>query len=254
MRICVFGLFIAASFCQAQTQAEFEVASVKPNHLDDHIVTVDVGPGDRFTARGYTLALLIQRAWGVMRWRVTGGPDWIRSDRFDVVAKAGTPGNLTEEQLQPRLQSLLAERFKLKLHEAPRQMIGYTLTTTRQGPKMKAASGPEPPFETLRLGYLRGRGLELALPTFAKILGGILDVPVEDDTGLKGVWVFKVAWTEEFDPNRGLPGTADTSRAAEPGGSTVFTAVEDQLGLKLAPRRITADALVIDSAEQPSEN
>jgi uncharacterized protein (TIGR03435 family) len=245
------NLFLAASLSPAQAPAEFEVASVRPNHLDDHIVTIDVGPGGRFAARGYTLALLIQRAWGVMRWRVIGGPGWIRSDRFDVVAKATVPGNLTEEQLQPMLQALLADRFKLKLHKAPKQMIGYTLMTTRQGPKMKPASSPEQPFETLRLGYLRDRGLELTLPTFAKILGGILDVPVEDGTGLKGVWLFKVAWTEEFDTNRGLPGTADTSRSAEPGRSTVFTDMEDQLGLRLTPRRMAVDALVIESAEQP---
>ena len=107
------GLIAAASaFAQVRTPGEFEVASVRPNTSDDRIVTINVGPGGRFTAKGYTLVLLIQRAYGVMDWNVTGGPGWIRSERFDVAAEANVGGNLTEAQLQPMLQALLAERIK----------------------------------------------------------------------------------------------------------------------------------------------
>src|SRR3977135_4503832 len=97
----------AAAFAQMQAPTEFEVASVRPNTANDRIVTINVGPGGRFTARGYTLVLLMQRAYGVMDWNVTGGPDWIRSDRWDVNAKAIVPANLTEAQLQPMLQAML---------------------------------------------------------------------------------------------------------------------------------------------------
>src|SRR5437667_6944117 len=115
----------AAAFAQTRAPTEFETASVRPNTLDDHIVTVNVGPGGRFAARGYTLVLLMQRAYGVMDWNVSGGPGWIRTDRYDVSAKANVAGNLTEAQLRPMLQALLAERFKLRLHQSSKEMSGY---------------------------------------------------------------------------------------------------------------------------------
>jgi hypothetical protein len=105
-------------YSQPKSSTEFEVASVRPNMADDRIVTINVGPSGRFTARGYTLVLLLQRAYGVMDWNLAGGPAWIRSDRFDVSAKANVSGNLTEHELQPMLQRLLAERFRLKVHHA----------------------------------------------------------------------------------------------------------------------------------------
>src|SRR3977135_16702 len=102
----------AAAFAQMQAPTEFEVASVRPNTANDRIVTIDVGPGGRFAARGYTLVLLMQRAYGVMDWNVTGGPGWIRADRYDVSAKAIIAGNLTEAQLRPDRQGLRADTFK----------------------------------------------------------------------------------------------------------------------------------------------
>src|ERR1700687_4610939 len=101
----------ATAFAKPPPPTEFEVASVRLNTANDRIVTINVGPGDRFSARGYTLVLLMQRAYGVMDWNVTGGPAWIRTDRYDVAAKANIAGNLTEERLQPMLQKLLADRF-----------------------------------------------------------------------------------------------------------------------------------------------
>src|SRR5882762_3196843 len=117
----------AAAFSQGQPPTEFEVASVRPNTANDRIVTINVGPGGRFDARGYTLVLLMQRAYGVMDWNITGGPGWIRTDRYDVSAKAGVAGNLTEAQLRPMLRRLLAERFNLRLHQGSKEMSGYAL-------------------------------------------------------------------------------------------------------------------------------
>ena len=112
----LIGVMAAASlFAQVPAPTEFEVASVRPNTANDRIVSINVGPGGRFAARGYTLVLLMQRAYGVMDWNVSGGPGWIRTDRYDVSAKAIVEGNLTETQLRPMLQRLLAERFKLRL-------------------------------------------------------------------------------------------------------------------------------------------
>ena len=126
---------VAAAIAFAQ---EFEVASVRENKLDDRIVTINVGPGGNFNARGYTLVLLMQRAYGVMDWNVTGGPGWIRTDRWDVAAKGNVSGNLTERQLQPMLQALLAERFKLRLHRDAKETSGYALVVARGGSKVHA--------------------------------------------------------------------------------------------------------------------
>src|SRR5437667_12841219 len=115
----------AAAFAQTRAPTEFETASVRPNTLDDHIVTVNVGPGGVFEARGYTLVLLMQRAYGVMDWNVAEGPAWIRVDRWDVSAKATLPGDLTEKQLRPMLQALLADRFKLKIHRGTKEISGH---------------------------------------------------------------------------------------------------------------------------------
>src|SRR5215471_174656 len=133
------GSLLAVAMVGAQAP-RFEVASVKPNLLDDRIVTVRVGPGPTFMARGYTLVLLIQRAYGVMEWNVSSGPAWIRSDPFDVLATADIKGALTEELPQPRLATLVAERFKLRLHESTQEMDAYALEVARGGPKVVAAA------------------------------------------------------------------------------------------------------------------
>src|SRR5215831_5510751 len=103
MRIwkCLIPLFaIGSPEIMGAATDQFEVASVRPNTLDDRIVSIAVGPGGRFVARGYTLVLLIQKAYGVMDWNVEGGPGWIRVDRFDVAATVQVPGNLTEAELR----------------------------------------------------------------------------------------------------------------------------------------------------------
>jgi uncharacterized protein (TIGR03435 family) len=142
------SLIVCIAAC-AQSPQAFEVASVRPNTANDRIVTINVGPGGRFAARGYTLVLLMQRAYGVMDWNVSGGPGWIRTDRYDVAAKAAA--NLTERQLQPMLQALLAERFKLRLHNASKEMPGYALVVARGGPKLTPTADGEEHSDTFRL-------------------------------------------------------------------------------------------------------
>jgi uncharacterized protein (TIGR03435 family) len=235
----------ATAFSQAQPPTEFEVASVKPNTLNDRIVAIKVGPGDRFTARGYTLVLLMQRAYGVMDWNVSTGPAWIRSDRFDVAAKAPVAGNLTEQQLRPMLQALLAERFKLKLHKTTKEMSGYALVVAKGGPKVQPSAGGEAHPDAFRFN---GTGLSfqgITMEDFARYVAGKLGLVGVDHTGLKGLYDAKADWT--LDPDQSAD-PRDSLRAA------VFAALQDQLGLKLTAQKITVQMLVIDSVEKPSEN
>jgi uncharacterized protein (TIGR03435 family) len=238
----------ATAFAQAQAQTEFEVASIRPNAANDHIVTINIGPGGRFDARGYTLKLLIQQAYGVMGWNISGGPGWIDTDRFDVSAKAIVAGNLTDKQLRPMLQGLLAERFKLRLHKASKDMSGYALVAN-DGPKVTASTDAEEHADTFRMSRAGLSGQGISMETFARFVGGKLGLVVVDKTGLKGVYDFKVEWTEVTDRD-GLPGV-DPREVLRP---AVFAALQDQLGLKLAAQTITVQMLVIDRAQKASEN
>ena len=219
---------------------------MKPNKLDDRIVTINIGPGARFAVRGYTLVLLMQQAYGVMGWNVTGGPAWIRSDRWDIAAKAPVSGNLTEAQLRPMLQALLADRFHLKVHEGSKEMPGYALVVAKGGLKARLASRDEPHSDTFRMG---GTGLSvqgISMPDFARFVAGKLGWIAVDQTGLQGLYDLKAEWT--VGPDQPGVDPRDALREA------ALDAIEHQLGLKLVPRKITVRMLFIDNVEKPSEN
>jgi uncharacterized protein (TIGR03435 family) len=244
------GLIAAfAATTHAQTPTEFEVASVRRNTANDRIVTINVGPGGRFAARGYTLVLLMQRAYGVMDWNVSGGPEWIRTDRYDVAANASVEGNLTERQLQPMLQRLLAERFKLKLHKSAKEMPGYALVVGKGGPKVQVSANGEEQRDSFRFTGAGLSGQGITMGDFARFVAGKLGLVAVDETQLKGLYDFNVKWKVETDPSASeLPGydPRDPLRLA------VMAALQDQLGLKLTAKKITVQMLVIDSVERAS--
>lgn len=231
----------------ASDPREFEAVSVKVNKLDDRIVTIRVGPGGRFDARGYTLVLLMQRAYGVMDWNVTGGPSWIRSDRFDVNAVAETGGrNLTEAQLRPMLAKLLAERFRLRIRETTREVAGYSLVTARGGAKVRLSPAGEAADRDAAFRFSReglwGEGVSMA--DFARFVSGKTGVIGVDQTGLPGFYDFKAEWKE--DPN--------AIDAREEFHALVFDAIESQLGLKFERRKVPVRTLVIEHVEHPTPN
>jgi uncharacterized protein (TIGR03435 family) len=238
------GLIVAAAaFAQAQAPKEFEVASVKPNLADDRIVTIRVGPGGGFVATGYTLVLLMQRAYGVMDWNVSGGPGWIRTDRFDIAAKANVQGDLTEAALQPMLAKLLADRFKLALHRSSTQTSGYALEVAKGGPKLKPSADAEEHQDTFRLARFGLSGQGISMRNFARFFGGKLGVIVVDETVLQGLYDFKVDW--RIDPAR-------SGDSRQPLQEAAFDAVQTQLGLKVVPKKVTIELLVIDHVEKAS--
>src|SRR5260370_23720251 len=225
------SLATAALFAQVQAPTAFKIASIRPNTADDHVVTINVGHGGRFAARGYTLVLRMQRAYGVMDWNVAGGPGWIRTDRYDLEAQAMVVGNLTERQLRPMLQKLLAERFRLRLHTALKEMDGYALVVGKGGPKLKVSADGEEHLDTFRMSQtgLSGQGITMA--DLARYVGGKLGLVAVDQTGLKGVYDFKAQWT------------ADRS----PSPSPAFAALQAHLGFNLNAQTTSIQMLVIDS-------
>ena len=234
-------LFVSSSGSFAQSA--FEAASIRQNKAEDRIVRINIGPGGRFTVRGYTVGLLIQQAYGVMGWNIAGGPAWIHSDHWDIVATAEVPGGLDEARLRPLLQNLLAERFKLRLREGSMEMAGYALVVAKGGPKMKASTAKEDQSNSFRLNFAGLEGQGISMPNFARYVAGKIGVAGVDQTGLRGLYDVYAQWKIEDGPD-----------AREELKQMVFGALQDQLGLRLAPQKITVEQLIVDSVERASGN
>src|SRR5215813_961889 len=250
----------------------FEVASIKRNTSPEGNARVTDAPGGRFIASRIPLRRVIQFAYRGNDDFI-GGPDWIDSDRWDIEAKAadgtvpprtGLPDMTTPDTIALMVQSLLEDRFQFKSHTETRSLPLFELTVAKGGPKMKLSEDQTPPAALQGAGG-RGAGLtrgamRLArgdfegqaqtMEIFAKALGALYaGRPVIDKTGLKGLYDIKLQWTPDPPPAAAAaPGAAGISPAA-PSGPSLFTAIEEQLGLKLESSRGPLPVLVIDSVQ-----
>ncbi len=223
-----------------EKRAEFEVASVKPSATEDGSFTVDYRPGGRFSARNATVKVLLQDSYALQDYQISGGPGWFTSAGFDIQARAAADaGELSSEQVRQMLQALLADRFHLAVHRETRQLPVYDLVVGKTGPRLQAASvGPS---KTM-LGQLIAKKMNMT--TLASILSFDVKRPVRDETALKGEFAFTLEWTP------GL-GESDAGASSRP---SLFTAVQEQLGLKLESAKGPVEVVVIDRLEKPSEN
>ena len=261
------------------TSASFEVASIKPNHSGERRFFVSWQPG-RFNATGMTLKFLITMAYDVKDFQVSGGPGWVNSERYDIDAKE--PDSIAQEleklPLEQRrqlgesmLQSLLADRFQLKLTRGTKDMPAYALVVAKGGPKLQEAkpvdtqaeapSGPgghpHRPMMRVGRGEINGQGVELSF--LASVLSQQLGRTVLDKTGLTGNYDLALKWTPEQGEGMmmGGPGGGPPPDGAPPvdaSGPSIFTALQEQLGLKLEATKAPAEVLTIDHVERPSEN
>jgi uncharacterized protein (TIGR03435 family) len=258
----------------------FEVASIKPNRSGDMFIRIMSQPG-RFTANGVTTKHLITMAYNVRDFQVSGGPGWINSERYDIEAKVPDsiaeelpklPPDQREEKSRLMIQSLLADRFELKLSHTTKELPAYALVIAKTGPKLHEAKpddnyptgikGPDgrahPGVMRMSPGELTGQGI--AIKFLVRLLSEQLGRGVLDQTGLKGNYDFTLKWTPE--PGEGMmlggpeganPGP-ESAPPPESSGPSIFTAIQEQLGLKLEPTKAPAEVLVIDHVEKPSEN
>jgi uncharacterized protein (TIGR03435 family) len=251
------------------TKPAFEVASVKPNPLRSGIRGHSF-PGDRFVATNVPLRDLVVIAYGkagqpLPDAQLLGGPSWIDSDRFDISATVGGDGLNGVAQKQLMLRALLTERFKLVVHTETRNLPIYALVLARKD----RALGPQLHHSDIDCEALlasapgrRERCILYALPSGKLILRGqtmnalanaftsVLERVVIDQTGLTGGFDADA----EFNPE-GLPGMAAPAAGADRAAATapsLFTAIKEQLGLKLESTKGPVDVLVIDHAEQPT--
>ena len=235
-------------------QPSFEVASVRPNKSGGPRYSIEP-TGDRFKATNISVFSLLQWAYDAEAFRISGAPSWFSSDRFDVEAKAEGAPSIPQFRLM--LQRLLASHFQLKLHRETKQGLVYELVAARRGPKLKPAKcvgtpSPGNPcggFTGSPRGSLTGRAD--TLPDFAKHLSAILGRPVLDKTGLDDAYDFDLTWTPDEIARQG-PGDPDAP-SGDPAGPSFFTAVQEQLGLRLESAKGPVDVLVIDSATRPAQ-
>ncbi|HVW10798.1 MAG TPA: TIGR03435 family protein [Bryobacteraceae bacterium] len=216
--------------------AAFDVASVKPANPNAVGSNTDSDPG-RLTMQNVTVKRCIMRAYEVPDLQITGGPKWMDETRYDIEARADHPAGYAE--LNQMLQSLLAERFHLALHRETRSLQGYAIVVAKDGLKMK----PSAPGTRGHTNDGPGSVVSTAtsISRLALKLSVLLGVPVVDQTGVSGSFDFTLHW---------IPyGAADPMA-----GPSLFTAIQEQLGLRLEARKVPVDMLVVDRAEPPSGN
>jgi uncharacterized protein (TIGR03435 family) len=231
---CALVLSSWPAFGQAAAPAAFEVASIKPSDPAQPIAIRR--SGDRLATVSTSLEFLITWAYDIHTDRVYGKPKWLDSTRYDILANAPEPADF-----KGRMQALLAERFKLAVHRETRELPIYALVVAKGGPKveLREHTGPmgQNPFGMPGRGVLVGT--EVTAGMLAKVLENQLGRSVMDETGLKGVFDFKLEWSPD--------------QSTE--GASLFTAVQEQLGLKLEARKGPVEVLIIDRIENtPTEN
>ncbi len=249
---------------RAQSRAdrlEFEVASLKPSR-DEGGGSLLRTPGG-LNATNSEFTVLLEMAFQTRQIDLSRVPPSLRSERFDIVARSA--GRITGDQYWKMLQSLLEDRFRLAYHIESRNVPVYTLNfankSAKLGPRISnsaEADCPQNPTPANFCGVNTGLGAligqRVPMPRIARELSAFAGRPVLDHTGLTGAFDFQLIWT----PDQGGPTAADKLKAAgnslDSSGASFFPAVEEQLGLKLEPSHGQIEILVIDRAEQPSEN
>jgi uncharacterized protein (TIGR03435 family) len=276
--IAVAALLVIAAyglFGQSGDTPRFAVASIKrnPSKIPPSMATpmgAGFRPGGRFVAGNAPVTFLIQRAYSVQNFQVVGGPSWASTDGYDIEAKPDV--NTNQERMWLMVQSLLADRFKLSMHRETRDLPVYDLEAVKSGPKLppplRACSDnpplpqsgqprPKPPCGPGIVASGTGRaldGISVSMPAFAKLLSMMVGREVIDKTGFTGRFALHV----EFAPDDALPGLPNQGpEAAPPADGTrpsLFTALPEQLGLRLQKSTGPVDVFVIDHVERPAEN
>jgi uncharacterized protein (TIGR03435 family) len=258
----------------AGNDSAFEVAAIRPNTSGSPVVQLNPPVGGRFRAVNVTVRMLLMRAWRMKDFQITGGPDWMNSERFDISAES-TESGIDEVRYRTMLQTLLADRFQLKLHRDSKQMPVYDLVTTRNGLKLPEGefkcfehdSPPPPPARgqpapTVCGGFLMDgthlEGRRIAMPQFVNALANMLGRPVIDQTHYEGSFDVHLEFAPEGIAPASGGGFGAPSLAADAGSDSskpsFFTAIQKQMGLRIQADKAPVDILVIDRIEKPAKN
>jgi uncharacterized protein (TIGR03435 family) len=248
MLASLFATALVYAQSPANARPEFGIASVKPVPLPPPSGggpwTVDHG---RFIAQTGYVRGVIGWAYDILASQVRGGPDWLDREPYDFEAKADNP-NADENQIRAMIQTLLADRFKLAVHRQTQEAQVYTLVVGKNGSKMQEAKeGSKNYINWTGMGQVAFT--ECNMLGLINVLSGMLASPVLDKTGLEGLYNFKLEFTDpRFPPPKGGSQLSLESRP------DIFTAVQEQLGLRLESTKGPVEFLVIDHVERPSGN
>ena len=226
----------------------FEVAAVKPEPptgFGPSRSLVQFSPAG-FAARNVTLKSLLQVAFSIQDFQISGGPSWLDSEKFYIDGRVDD-SRPSHADVLIMLQTLLTERFQLKFHHEAKEYSGYVLSVGRNGAKLKAVPNQTGGYSGGANGRLLGKR---TIPQLCETLSGLLMKPVVDQTGLMGIYEFTLEW---------LPGEEQTGPETPPPppvnplAPSLFTAIQEQLGLRLESRRVPINILVIDNAVKPTQ-
>jgi bla regulator protein blaR1 len=215
------------------------------------------GGANVFTTTATPLRTLVQFANGIHPRQISNGPSWLDSDRYDVTIKPDRDGAPSIAQMRVLVQKLLADRFQLVSHREKKELSVYAITIARGGPKLTPHGGPA----SNQPGFGFGRGmLNIRNSTMAEFAGflqaNILEQPVVDQTGLTDRFDFNVKYTPDVaqlaNLPAGVPPPPPVNEADAP--PDLFTAFQQQIGLKLENTKAAVDVVVIDKVEKPSDN
>jgi uncharacterized protein (TIGR03435 family) len=246
--IALYAIF-AIACTNAQTvpadtsEVAFEVASVRLNNSGDHHSSSHNSNGELIT-NNVSLKQLIERAYNVKDYSLAG-PDWLDSVRLDIVAKP--PAGSEKDQLQPMMRALLIDRFKLQTHREPKTLSAYALLVAKGGTKLSPSGEPKGKSSTdSEPGKLIAKGATMV--KLADFLSGRLELPVVDKTGVDGAFDFTLNWTPD-------PTTENDRPDPNSSAPSLFTALQEQLGLRLQKDKLPIQILVVDHVEkEPVEN
>ena len=252
LRIFLATAATAFAVLAAGSDPTFEVATVKPSGSDISTRRFTI-EGRRFLTFHTSLADLIQFAYGLHTRQLVGGPGWFESSKFDVVGLASGDGQPTEQEWMKMMANLLAERFQVRFHLEKRELSVYALTVDRDGPRLEPSDGGP---DTLPSIGFRGRGQLVArnatLNDLAwELQSAVLDRPVVDQSGLGKRFHFTLSWTPDEFQTPALAGEAGTSAEIAP---NLFTAIRQQLGLRLTATKSSVEVLVLDRVALPDRD
>ncbi len=250
LSLCLLGGSLAAQQIPP-APSTFAVATIKPSAFN--ALTMTQIRGNRFVTQGTTFVDLFKYAYSVHPSQVVGGPEWLRTEKFDVVADPETEKRPTSDQMKALVQQLLNDRFHLVLHHGQKLLPVYALVRTADTPKLTKSTAD--PNGIPGVAYDPHGELGVANATMANLAAFlqrfVLDRPALDQTGISGRFDLKLRWTPD---SAGAGARPDDGAAEATAAPNLFTAIREQLGLKLKPKKVETEVFVIDGAEQPSES
>ncbi len=241
---CFLILFALTGSLCAQTQ-EFDAASIKPSKAGGRAsMNSDSG---RITYTNVTLRDCLMAAYDAKDYQIAG-PDWMRTDRFDVIATASSP--VPDDAMKLMLQKLLTARFQMTVHREKRELPVYAMVIAKGGTKLHETETPGKSNMRMTSGGVAFTSVTVQelIDDMSRLRSAEMDRPVIDDTGLKGRYDFTVTLFASQEEMMAAMNKGDF-------GSSIFTLIQEQLGLKLEPRKLPLDMVIVDKAERiPTEN